>query len=486
MTHPTILKRPFSSIWIFRIFTTMILVGVIIVVIQRVEKPLCDKCNVILVSLDTLSALHLPCYGYGRNTAPNLCSFAKKNLLFYNTYSQAPITLDSHFSIFTSLYPHTHQMIKILEDPLDRKYLTLPQIFQSNDYQTLYHGILNQDHLPLNRGIERGFNYLEGDSTIDTWDKAYARILDFADNKKPFFAFLHTYAVHAPYLTGHLNHPFIQGKEDPNIALTNYEFNSYTFEFLKYAAKLIQNKNNLLINSHSKEKDYILASQVLNQTNFADALVLYNQITDATKARCRVQWYWDKINKNDPNQVDYVKALYDEKIHQLDTKLEALFSLLQNPKLKNNTIVVITSDHGEEFMEHGHFDHGSDLYATQTRIPLIIHVPGVAAKKITQMTQSIDIYPTVLALTGLRPNSRIEGLNLLDVVKGKKNAQANNFLLSEFMGMKGIQMGKWRYYTDSKNSTEELYDLSTDPTEQINVLNNESGVVAEIKRVSKL
>jgi len=376
-------------------------------------------------------------------------------------------------------------MIKVLEDPLDRKYLTLPQIFQTNGYQTLYHGILNQDHLPLNRGIERGFNYLEGDSTIDTWDKAYARILNFADNKKPFFAFLHTYAVHAPYLTEHTKHPFFHNLEFPNISLTNNEFRNFSPEFLKYAANLILNKNNLLINSNSEDKDYVLASQVLNQTNFADALRLFNQITDATKARCMVQWYWDKIDRNDPRQIEYVKALYDEKILQLDQNLKKLFTLLKNPKLKDNTIVIITSDHGEEFMEHGHFDHGSDLYATQTRIPLIIHVPGVAAKKITQMTQSIDIYPTVLALAGLRPNSRIEGLNLLDVIKGKKKSQANKFLLSEFMGMKGIQMGKWRYYIDSKNNTEELYDLSTDPTEQVNVLSNEPGVIAEIKKVSK-
>ena len=109
------------------------------------QKPVCERCNVILVSLDTLSALHLPCYGYQRNTAPNLCRFAKENILFQNSYSQTPFTISSHFSIFTSLYPTTHQMLRPYTGYLKEEYLTLPQVFRLNGYQTIYNGSLTNN-----------------------------------------------------------------------------------------------------------------------------------------------------------------------------------------------------------------------------------------------------------------------------------------------------------------------------------------------------
>ena len=85
------------------------------IVPSKLNKPIlpdgfCKDCNVILISLDSLRAKSLPCYGYDKNTSPNLCEFAKKSFLFKNVYTPSSKTLDSHFSIFTGMYPKSNGM----------------------------------------------------------------------------------------------------------------------------------------------------------------------------------------------------------------------------------------------------------------------------------------------------------------------------------------------------------------------------------------
>lgn len=434
------------------------------------DKPLCEKCNVILVSLDTLSALHLPCYGYERNTAPNLCAFADKNLLFLNSYSHSPTTLDSHFSIFTSLYPHTHGMKSLSTGSLNEKNYTLAQIYRNNGYQTIYHGALDDLHLPLDRGIERGFNTIEGSSVIDSWESAYKLLDKNIENKKNFFMFLHTYAVHDPYLTGHSSkHLYTDQKEYENIPLTMEEYTQITPEFAKFAAYYIKDWN-FFKSSNDKNFSRIL-EELKNTENLSEAGRLFDKLSVQQGLLLNL-WSHYNIDEKDSEQVRYLRALYDEQIHNLDQKLGKLLKMVESPKYSENTILVITADHGEEFMEHGNLFHGLNLYRTSTQVPLIIHIPGVKPKKIKEMVQGIDIYPTLLSITGFKPQSRIEGIDLTGMISASKNALKNEYLLSEVSyEAAGVQMENWRFYYRIKDGMPlELYNLETDPLEQKNVL----------------
>ena len=118
----------------------------------------CRNCNVILVSLDTLRADSLACYGYFRDTAPNLCNFAKENVLFLNSYSNADSTLPSHFSIFTSLYPSSHGVTEILRYELSPGITPLAQFLKNNGYETVFVGQENDPSFPLDKGLGRGFD----------------------------------------------------------------------------------------------------------------------------------------------------------------------------------------------------------------------------------------------------------------------------------------------------------------------------------------
>jgi len=473
--------------WLIGLSTIVIIALVAIVLINN-SKPNCSNCNVILVSLDTLSALHLPCYGYERNTAPNLCSYGAKNLLFTNSFSQSPITLDSHFSIFTSLYPHTHKMTSVSGPPLNEKYLTLAQVLRSNGYKTIYNGSLIDLHLPLNRGIERGFDVVKGSSHIETWDESYALLDQNSKQNKKTFLFLHTYSVHQPYLTGHkAKHLYTTQKEYGNIPLTVDEYAKITPDFLDFVVSMSERlaadgKNDA--NKYYVGKDLELAQEIKKTKIFDEKRRIFNRMSISYKSITLQNWWVKLIKQDDPAQIEYLRALYDEKINELDNNLKKLFELVESPTYAKNTILIITADHGEEFMEHGHLFHAENLYTTSTRVPLIIHIPGVKPKTIKEYVQGIDIYPTILSILGLKPQSQIEGADLSGSIKRDGNTTINKYLLSEFKGMIGIQKDDWRYYYDDiAKKPFGLYFTKNDKYEKNNLQYRDPGKLEEMQKL---
>lgn len=165
---------------------------------KRREPPVqCKDCNVIVVSLDTLSGTHVPCYGYARNTAPNLCAFAAKNILFTHAYGNATYTLPGHVSMFTGLYPHTHAVTQAKTDRLSADTPFLPSILKQNGYSTLFY-MPKTPHLPRDLVYNRGIDvYLDADEK--TWTEAEELFEQKVSEGKKTFLFLHTYAVHPPF-----------------------------------------------------------------------------------------------------------------------------------------------------------------------------------------------------------------------------------------------------------------------------------------------
>jgi len=154
--------------------------------IIRQNSVFCKDCNVLLISLDTLSANHLPCYGYERDTAPNLCKFANKNIFFTNSFAPSHFTLTSHFSIFTSLYPSTHRVLENLVDELNPKYMTLVQILKKYGYTTHFFGGTKNINLPLDKGLERGFSEFHDGEYLgkNDFDYAFEKFISEAKKRK--------------------------------------------------------------------------------------------------------------------------------------------------------------------------------------------------------------------------------------------------------------------------------------------------------------
>jgi arylsulfatase A-like enzyme len=463
-----------------------ILLVVLIVGISRIKKPACRDCNIILVSMDTLGSNHLPCYGYERNTAPNICKFAKENIHFTQSYSNAPWTLPSHFSIFTSLYPSHHGMITYSTSRsvnLNPSIPTLTEILKKEGYETLFVGYTNDAGLDLKRGLGRGFDELINYRSIDDWKKGYEKLIENNKKGKKTFLFLHTYMVHQPYL---VDDHSVNGKKRlfadksySKLPLSKESLHTFSQSFydylmsdsVRYASSKITSPQKIqeLLDRLKKTPDLKKAKDI-----FEESLPKEDRLTYFTD-------HYQDLIMNDPEAIDYAHDLYDELIFDLDANLATLFELVDKGGLGKNTIVILTSDHGEEFGEHGATTHPVDhLYNTTTSTPLIMHVPGVKNRKVDDMVQGIDVMPTTLDLLGIKTIFNIDGISLKGTIYQEKTPPTNQFLISQ--GSKdSIRDKKWKlyidYYVGGANNGYELYDLSKDPDEKKNIADKNRRIV---------
>ena len=441
--------------------------------------PPCPDCNIILVNLDTMRADEMPCYGYGRDTTPNLCAFAKKNILFSRFFTQTSFTLDSHMSIFTGLYPSTHNVIEALKDSLSPDIPTLTSVLKNNGYRAVWAGITDDINLPLNKGLERGFTEFHHiDGTLPDWPAKYKELLPLFRQDKPTFMFLHTYAPHAPYLPGEGPWKFNAARTFPDIPVTQDEFHVSTIPFYRYVLSDFQKRLTGSSTQESVQRNRYIIDQLGNAVvrgNLRSAEEFFWALPLYERYNLYISWYWNLVDRGNPEMVSYIKSLYDERLSQVDADMKALLDFVSLPEIKRKTIVIILSDNGEEFMEHGEFEHAWNIYNTATHAPFIMAAPRVQNGVFYELIQAIDIYPTLLNLVGIRPTAPLEGQSMVPVLEGRGEQQVGvRYLIGEHRrdAIVSIRNDRWKMY---KNNTEqkkyvELYDLMTDPLEQNNVL----------------
>ncbi|MBI2122314.1 MAG: sulfatase [Candidatus Sungbacteria bacterium] len=403
------------------------------------------KLNVILIGIDTLRADHLGCYGYNRLTSPTIDELAKKGVIFKNCFAQAPATAPSFMSIMTSRYPTYHGIGENIGGTgrvicrmyaLDPAIPTLASILKKNGYQTAAFTTGGNVH-PL-MGFGRGFDYYSvkhgwtGNFRLD----AGKRILLSDDPRRwirenareNFFLFLHTYAVHNPWDPPKRYRKFFVPEAEERLIVP-----------------LFRNKT---------KADRAHRKQLSEQTRGDTYHTLHSF-----------------VNPEKPEDVDCLKALYDGAIRYVDECIAALLETVNALGLSENTIIVFTSDHGEEFMEHGMLSH-LQLYNELLRVPLIIRAPNLKKSvAVDQIVRSIDILPTILELLHIRRIPPVHGVSLIPA--SRKNLNLLAIAETETRGC-AVQNKKYKYiyprYKSYKIRTDELYDLEKDPEEKNNIL----------------
>lgn len=452
----------------FKCFNYPSLTNSVVNTIMR--PPICKDCNVILISLDTLSANHLPCYGYERNTAPNLCKFGEDNIMFTNAFSNASWTLPSHVSIFTGLYPNQHKVNIQNVDSLSRSIPFLPEILQQNGYKTYFNMPLNSEFFPIDKVYNRGIDQLIDSDTPQGWVSSLKTLTENNKKGQKTFLFLHTYWVHEPYIpenkkriifAKNLNEsPYLKIIEDakgPDRCNLNFLY------FLKKEITAYGKEYPIVIDTPL----YIKLMQVSNKENMSEFCSLYGYSQDI------VGYYApyanSLINTNDAKMMSHMKDLYDSKIFELDEYLQNTLMYVLNSDLKKNTVIVITADHGEEFMEHGLWGHGRQLYDTMTKVPLMIYIPGQKNIKISQAAQSVDIVPTLLNVLKINNSYRFFGSDLF--VKDIFNTP--KYVFAEEGGSGVIRDNKWKLFYQIENNNPvgiRLFDFKKDPQEKNDVI----------------
>ena len=376
-----------------------------------------NRLNVILISIDTLRADHLGCYGYSRNTSPNIDSLAEEGILFRNTIAQAPYTLSSHISLLTSLYPSFHKVNDIEGSWLNPIVFTLAEMFYNAGYRTW--AITGGGQVSSSYGFSEGFEtYIEYSGPVRDVEQKVRETIQFLEREKSsnFFIFFHSYKPHAPY--------------SPRPPFDRMFFPDYD-------------------GSIDGELETI-----------------------------------DFINKGDipvtQNDIDYIVSLYDGEIREMDNALGKLFDFIKKDGLESNTLIVFTSDHGEEFNEHGKVGiHSHTLFDELILIPLVIKLPGVLPqdKIIFNQVQSIDILPSILQLAGISyKGMEFQGSSLIDLIQNSGSNNHPDYAFSERLARDGDSLRaarslnhKFIHKCDKSNrfnGYHYFYNLNTDPREQ--------------------
>lgn len=403
------------------------------------NKITCRECNVVLISLDTVRADHLGTYGYFRDTSPNIDALSEKSVLFENAFSQSSHTMPSHMSLFTSLYPSSHKMM--YKDVLDPKVETLAQVLRADGYATVWVAPLNDYNLDLNRGFGRGFDHFISPNQNQTqyWQNGLEWIEDNKNRK--FFMFFHTYKAHDPYTPSLETVLRFTNKTDEKIISSGTELLDIAY------SKIISNASIVFKDSFIRENEYIFTNKSLLRELLPSLCGNYSNL-HRTCFDVYKRTFWENVDVYSDSDMDYVELLYDSRIRELDADVGRLFSVLEKQGLMNKTLLIITSDHGEEFMEHGHIDHGDTLYDEVIHVPLILWIPGSGRKQISSLVQTIDIMPTILELVGVDIPEQVQGKSLISLIEGSV-VPLNHYVYPEaYVYLSAVRSGDWKYITD--------------------------------------
>ncbi len=391
--------------------------------------------NVLLISIDTLRADHLSCYGYERATTPNIDALAQQGVLFEQATSSASWTLPSYGSLFTGLDPgrhyagmsrerelhfctDAHEQPKRSVQPLRDDVPTLAELFRDAGWHTA--AFVNNVFLLPTYGLSRGFqrytqyqyNAVAGVENARHWILAQDR---------PWLCFAHFMDPHVPYCP-----PEPWDSKFTNDPLADHMNTGWPPPMQS-------------VREHGLGPD---------------------------GRKLLVGYYDGEI------------AFTDDQVGRLLRELDAAGAL-------ENTIVIIHSDHGEEFWDHDGYEHGHSQYQELLHVPLIVRFPPrfPAKLRVSSRVRTMDLFPTLLELAGIGVPAGIDAQSLLPLLDGQKHPARD--VLSEFLlwgdhEIKARIVGERKLITNGA-SENELYDLGADPREQHNVAHEQAAHVNELR-----
>jgi len=393
--------------------------------------------NVMVIVIDALRHDHLGCYGYERNTTPNMDKLASEGTRFAQAISAGSWTAESVPSILTGTYPPTHQ-IRDWNGILNREVGTLAEELSAKGYQCVFWG----NHRLLRKiDIHAGFNKVYSsdkyvhDKPILSEYAFTSRIINRIKTRykdRPFFFYIHYEGCHAPY-------------RPPA---------PYKYMYLR--------------DKYRKEPKFIPISTTNSNT------LIYDR-------RKSIPWIVNENNITDP---DYYISQYDGALSYADTQLQRLMDSLSSFGLDKNTLVILTADHGELLGEHDIYFNHYGGFEENIRVPLIIRLPGVFPenKIISKQVSLIDIAPTIIEVIGLKKPRYMQGESLVAFFKPFRNYRAK-YACSGWKRGIALRNEDWKISYNGMTGLCSLYNLKKDPEEQINLAASRPVKLQELKKV---
>ncbi len=383
----------------------------------KVKKPPAPR-NLILISIDTLRADHLGCYGHPRPTSPAIDAIAAQGVVFDDASATSPWTKPSHASLLTGLYPSGSGVVA-MNSVLAADVVPLAEHLGRNGFHT--GAVVNSSYL-TNGGLERGFRDFQSIDHVQgrrEGSRVTEAAIAWLGRRLPgkFFAFFHYMDVHSDYAS-----------------LPRYE-------------------------------------QMFAEPYDGPATGATSQLYQVAEGRLLLA----------AKDVRHLENLYDASIRQVDDELGRLFAYLGEHGLLDTSLVVILSDHGEEFLEHGSVLHGKSQFQEVVRIPLIVRGPGVPqGTRVRTPVSLVDVMPTCTALLGVPVPAGLDGIRLQPFWERPAARSPERLLYFEAdvtfpppgpgpvpVGpFRAVRNERFKLHLDTRTKQTLLFDLAADPGER--------------------
>lgn len=373
-----------------------------------------ERPNVLIYLIDTLRPDRLGAYGYPLDTSPRIDALARDGILFTNSIAQSSWTRASIASIFTGVHPRSHG-VNGRTDELSSEALTMAALLDASGYQTA--GFVTNGNVSPNFGFDHGFEtyvHLRERRTTEI------HVLSDALNEQAF-AWLDSRDNERPFFL------YLHATDPHDPYTPRSPFRERYVETREYP-------------------DVIAPRQLFDRT-----------LTDHEATTISSE----------------LGTLYDAEVAFTDHHFGQLVDSLKKRELYDSTAILLVSDHGEAFFEHGDWGHGNSLYQEQLAVPLVIKLPGQvgAGQRVEALAQHVDLLPTILDLLGVPVPTHIQGNSLLSAGRVGTRASASGV---SYLNLDGREMdsfvapqGKLIRYLASEQAAYqfELFDLATDPSE---------------------
>ena len=406
--------------------------------------PQAPRPNILILLMDTLRADRLGCYGYGKSTSPVVDQLAQRGTLFTRCYAPSDYTQASTASLFTGQYPLAHGYVNS-DYVLEEANLTMAEIFRDAGYTTaafIANGLAGRKYR-MDQGFHEHFEKNRA-SAFELSEAATEFIGRHSrEGDRPFLAYLHFLDVHDPHR--------IPAAEFSRMA----DPSAFVFDM----------------------QDTLLLETMVMRAWWSTVQKWRGEGEDAGEIARYFEDYSD---------------LYDSSIAYWDEAVGAILEALRRNGLDRNTVVLVTSDHGEQLLEHGFFGHANSGYDVGLHVPLVLFDPAEdgIGRRVSRSVSLIDVLPTLLERAGMPVPEQVQGRSLWPfsraegspVTDARPIYSEGTFYSNRPVGtlIQTIREGRWKLILDRLRDSKELYDLSRDPGETRNLLETEADAASRL------
>ena len=410
-----------------------------------------SNINVILITIDCLRADFVGCINHNMTITPNIDKIAEEGIVFSSAFSNGPYTRASLPSILSSAYTNAY-----------------PDPHRFSLYRTSIAEILNKFGF-----YTAGFNTNAYLSSFYSYNKGFDYFDDILSGKKKS-----------------LSQSYQKIKKKVVKVIKNSRFkkilNYIPLDYSKNRDVKMLNKKVIKLLKEKRENVFIWM-------HYMDAHIPYTPPKRYRKISKRGVTKIFEMITNKPFQItdkmtDEVRMLYEGTIKYTDDEFGKFVEKLKEIKQYNNTLFIITSDHGDAFREHGSFSHNAVLYDELIHIPLIIKGPKIPkGLSIEHIVSSIDISPTILEYVGHEKEEDFMGMSLMPLIQNEKENYNREGVISEIIPdqehkLVSYRTNNYKLIIDYNTGNKELYDLQEDPEERLNIYSKENEIASQFEK----